>query len=362
MRKSLGDKLKEMEQRFEDLERKILDPQVAAQGQSYAALLKEHGALMKAVGPYRAWKRAREQIDEAEAILSDAHSDDELKQIAQEEITALREEAVRLREQVKRLALETESAPDRDAILEIRAGTGGEEAALFAADLLRMYSRYAERRGWRVSQLDARSTDMGGFREVMVSIAGDDAYGRLRFESGGHRVQRVPVTEGQGRIHTSLVTVAVLPEAEEVDAQIAPGDIEIEFFRASGPGGQKVNKTSSAVRVLHKPTGIHASCQNSPSQHKNRAAALRVLRARVLDSLTSKQQAERAEERRSIIGSGDRNERVRTYNFPQSRITDHRIGLSLHNLPDVLDGDLDELIEALLEYELAEREKGLEFE
>ena len=362
MAESLGNQLKEMEARFEELDRKILDPATAAQGQLYASLLREHGRLMKVVESYRAWKRAHEQQDEAEAILADPEADEELKQMAREEVAELRKGAAELREKVKRLAVEEEAALDRDAIVEIRAGTGGDEAALFAADLLRMYARYAERRGWRLSQLDGKPTHLGGFKEVTVSIAGQDAYRRLRFESGGHRVQRVPVTEAQGRIHTSLVTVAVLPEAEEVDVRINPEDIEMEFFRASGPGGQKVNKTSSAVRILHKPTGIEAACQDSPSQHKNRAAAMRVLRARVLDSIASKQIAERAAERRSMIGSGDRNARIRTYNFPQNRISDHRVGLSMHNLPTVLDGELDEIIEALLEHELAEREKGFELE
>ena len=247
-------------------------------------------------------------------------------------------------------------------IIEVRAGTGGEEAALFAADLVRMYGHYAERHHWSVTQLDARPTDLGGFKEITLSIAGEDAFRRLRFESGGHRVQRVPTTEAQGRIHTSLVTVAVLPEAEAVDVEVHPSDVEMSFFRASGPGGQKVNKTSSAVRLVHRPTGIEATCQESPSQHKNRAHAMRVLRTRLFEHLASQQQAERAEERRILIGSGDRNERIRTYNFPQNRVTDHRIGLTLYDLRRIMDGELDELIKGLMEHELAEREKDLQLE
>jgi len=360
MAESFVARLEAMVDRLAAVDRQLLDPETARQGAVCAALMRERGRLAKVVEPYLAWKRACARLEESRAVLSDATADAELKQLAADEISAIEQEVARLREEVKRAFIRDEGAPERNVIMEIRAGTGGEEAALFAADLCRMYSRFAESRGWRVTQLDARPTDLGGFREVTLSIEGEGAYRALRLESGGHRVQRVPITESQGRIHTSLVTVAVLPEAEELDVQINPADIEMSFFRASGPGGQKVNKTSSAVRLVHLPTGIEASCQDSPSQHKNRAAAMRVLRARLFEHFRSLQKAARDEERRTQIGSGDRNERIRTYNFPQDRVTDHRIGLTVHNLPRILDGDLEPIIRALEEYEIAQREKGLD--
>ena len=362
MSKSLSDRLEEMERQFEQIEQKIVDPQVMSQGQLYALLLKERGRLVKIVQPYRAWKQARLRLKETEGILAEEVSDADLREIAREEAPKLRDDVARLRETVKRAAVAEAGGQDRDVILEIRAGTGGEEAALFAGDLLRMYTRYAESRGWKTTELDARATDLGGYKEVTLAIAGDGAYRRLRFESGGHRVQRVPETEAQGRIHTSLVTVAVLPEAQEVEIDINPADIEMEFSRSSGPGGQNVNKTSSAVRLIHKPTGVEARCQETPSQHKNRTHAMRVLRARLFDYFASRQHAERDDERRSMIGSGDRNERIRTYNFPQNRVTDHRIGLTIYDLQRILNGDLDPLIEGFLEHEFAEREKGLQLD
>lgn len=362
MSRSLGDRFEEMERRFAEVEGRISDPEVMAQGRVYASLLKERGRLAKALAPYRSWQAARDRLAEARAILEDAASDADLRTLAREELENLEREVARLRGEVKRVAVQNERAPDRNVVMEIRAGTGGEEAALFAGDLFRMYARYAESKGWRVTQLDARPTDLGGFKEITFSVEGEGAYPRLRFESGGHRVQRVPATEAQGRIHTSLVTVAVMPEAEDVELELNPTDIEMSFFRASGPGGQKVNKTSSAVRLVHTPTGIEATCQESPSQHKNRAHAMRVLRARLFEQIMSRRQAARAEERRGKIGSGDRNARIRTYNFPQNRVTDHRVGLTVHDLPAILDGKPDEIIEALLEHEVTEQEEGLELE
>jgi len=358
----LADKLEDLDRRFVQVEQLISDPEVAADRDRFTQLIREHGRLNKIVDPWRRLKSLREQIDEAKHILRDPESDADLRALAESEIDELSPKEAEMVESIKREFLTDDADSSRNAIMEIRAGTGGEEAALFAADLFRMYVRYAESQGWKTSVLDKHETDLNGFREITLAVEGDGVFSALRYESGGHRVQRVPVTEASGRIHTSLCTVAVLPEIEAVEVEINPDDLQIDFFCASGPGGQKVNKTSSAVRITHLPTGLVAQCQESPSQHKNRAQAMRVLASRIRDDATQKQQAARSEERRTKIGSGDRSERIRTYNFPQNRLTDHRINFTLYDLENILLGRLDPVIEALTEYEIAQREKELSFE
>ena len=323
----------------------------APQRPDYPARLKELGQL----------DRAKSLFDRAVALegrraqADDLGSDPEMADLASEESAACDKEEASLQDEVVGLLVDEQTGGSRNVILEVRAGTGGDEAGLFAADLFRMYGAYAESRKWKTEILASHGTDLGGFREIIGSIQGPGAYGRLRFESGGHRVQRVPVTESSGRIHTSAATVAVLPEVEEVEVQIAKEDLRIDVMRASGPGGQSVNKTSSAVRMTHIPTGLVVSCQDEKSQHKNKARALRILRSRLYDLEAGKRDAERAEERRSQIGSGDRSARIRTYNYPQSRVTDHRIGFTSHDLDGVLSGALDPLLDALTEWDRQER-------
>lgn len=352
------EKLAAMAARYRELERQLSDPQVLLVPQRYRRVAREHGALGKVVSRYERLLALRDQEQQALSVMDESRRDEDLYAIAHEELEQTRQQREYLEAELEELLLEEATDTDRDVIVEIRAGTGGEEAALFAADLFRMYTRYAERRGWSVELLDTRPTDLGGFKEVIFSVRGDDVFRRLRFESGVHRVQRVPVTEAGGRIHTSTATVAVLPEAEEVDVEIRPEEIEMEFYRASGPGGQNVNKTSSAVRLIHKPTGTVATCQDEPSQHKNRAKAMRILRSRIYESLRQQEERERTRARRVQIGTGERSEKVRTYNFPQNRVTDHRINLDLYRLGTVLEGDLDELIGALLERDRQERLKA----
>ena len=358
----LADKLEEMDRRFVDIEGLISDPKVAADRPRLTSLIREHGRLSKVVHQWRDLKSVRNELAEARSILDDPGSDSDLRELAQGEIDELGARDAEIADTIKRSFLTQDEDSSRNAIMEIRAGTGGEEAALFAADLFRMYVRHAEAEGWKTSVLDKHETDLNGFREVTLAIEGDGAFRALRYESGGHRVQRVPVTEAGGRIHTSLCTVAVLAEAEPVEVEIDPGDLEVEFFCASGPGGQKVNKTSSAVRIKHKPTGIVASCQETPSQHKNRAQAMRVLASRVREHVEGRQRDARDEERRTMIGSGDRSQRIRTYNFPQNRLTDHRINFTLYDLENVLLGRLEPVISALTDYEIAQREKDLSFD
>ena len=299
------------------------------------------------------------EIQSTQEMLRDK-LDSELRELAEAELASLEEDKSSLEEKLKVLLLPSDPLDEKNVIMEIRAGTGGDEAALFAGDLFRMYSRYAERNGWQIESMSSNPTELGGFKEAIVMISGDRVYSRLKYESGVHRVQRVPETEASGRIHTSAATVAVLPEAEDVDIEIDPNDLRVDVFRSSGHGGQSVNTTDSAVRITHIPTGMVVTCQDEKSQHKNKDKALKVLRARLLDQLMEEQEAGIAETRKTQVGSGDRSERIRTYNFPQSRVTDHRIGLTTHRLTEFLDGDLDEMIEALIVSAQSERLKKAE--
>ena len=343
------------ENRYEELNLKLYDPTVAADREQYAALMKEHKEITPIVEHYRALKKAEADAAGAQQLLDDPDSNKELRQMAAEELNAAREDAARIAEALKILLLPRDPNDERSVIVEIRGGAGGEEAALFAYNLYRMYTMYAEKRGWKTEIVNLNETELGGFKEVSFTIDGDGAYSRLKFESGVHRVQRVPETETQGRIHTSTATVAVLPEADEVELELDPKDLQIDTFRSSGAGGQHINKTSSAIRVTHLPTGTVVECQDERSQYKNKDKALRVLRARLLDAKVAEQNAEIAANRRSQVGTGDRSERIRTYNYPQLRVTDHRIGLTLYRLADILNGDLDEIIDALIAADRAEK-------
>ena len=347
------DKLNEIEAKYNAIQEKLLAPGAYSDPANMAGLLREQKTLQPVVEAHRALQAAREQEEEARAMAQDA--DAEIRALAQEELETLRHEMTRLTEELKILLLPGDPDADKNVIMEIRGGVGGEEAALFAAALWRMYSMYAERMRWKPEILSINETELGGIKEVVVQIAGAGAYSRLKFESGAHRVQRVPDTEAQGRIHTSAATVAVLPEAEEVDIDINPEELEITTCRAGGAGGQHVNKTESAIRIVHRPTGIVVECQDERSQHKNRDKAMRVLRSKLYEMKQKELADARADERRGQVGSGDRSERVRTYNFPQGRVTDHRIGLTLYKLQAVMDGDLDELIHALITADQAER-------
>ena len=358
----LADKLEQMDRRFAELEGLMSDPQVIGDSRRYTEILREHGRLGGVVGQWRELKDVRGQLEEARSILDDPASDADLRELASAEVPELLPREQAIREAIKRAFLTEDADSDRNSILEIRAGTGGDEAALFAADLLRMYMRFAERKGWKAAILDKSETNLDGLREAVVAVEGKDVYRCLRYESGGHRVQRVPITESSGRIHTSLCTVAVLPEAEPVDVEVSPEDLQIDFYCASGPGGQKVNKTSSAVRITHLPTGIVAQCQESPSQHKNRAQCMRVLMSRIRDQKTAQARDARDAERRGMIGSGDRSQRVRTYNFPQNRVTDHRINQSFYDLENIMLGHIDGLLDAMIEYDIAQREKDFSLE
>ncbi len=350
-------KLDEIEQTYIDLEKKLSSPEIIEDRKKYKELAKSHAELEEIVSVYREYKEVLEQLKESKELAKD--SDPEIRELAKEEIPRLEEKKEELEHKLKVLLIPEDPLDKKSVILEIRAGTGGEEAALFAADLLRMYTRFAEKNNWKVDLVDAHRTGTGGFKEVIVNISGDRVYSKLKYESGVHRVQRVPITESQGRIHTSAVTVAVLPEADEVEIEIDPNDLRIDVFRASGPGGQSVNTTDSAVRITHIPTGLVVCCQDEKSQHKNKAKALKVLRSRLLQLKREEAKQQEDEMRRSQVGSGDRSERIRTYNFPQGRVTDHRINLTLYNLEGVLNGDLEQIIDPLVQYYQAKKIKEL---
>jgi peptide chain release factor 1 len=350
--------LDEIQQRFEDLEQRLSDPEVVRNRDLYTRYMREHGDLGPIVDAFRQYRQAKEELEESRALLSDR--DPEIKELARREIDAVSDRIDRLETELKQLLVPKDPNDDKNVFLEIRAGTGGEEAALFAGDLFRMYYRYGENRRWKFETISQHYTDGGGFKEVIVLIKGRGAYSRLKYESGTHRVQRVPVTETQGRIHTSAVTVAVLPEVEDVEVHVDPNDLKFDVFRSSGPGGQSVNTTDSAVRVTHLPTGLVVICQDEKSQHKNKAKALKVLMARLYDLELRQQQDEISEKRKSQVGSGDRSERIRTYNFPQGRMTDHRVGLTLYRLDSILAGDIDEIIDALSTHYQAQALRNVE--
>ena len=353
------EKLQSIEDLYLELEQQISDPAVIARQDEWRKLTKEHAHLTDIVTVFRQYKQVSADLEEAKELLAES-TDEEMNSFLKEEIAENTEKIEDLTERLKVLLLPRDPNDEKDVIVEIRAGTGGEEAALFAADLLRMYTRYAERQGWKAEIISDNATDIGGFKEVIFAIEGTGAYSRLKFESGVHRVQRVPTTESGGRIHTSAATVAVLPEAEDVEVEIDANDLRIDVFCSSGPGGQSVNTTQSAVRITHLPSGIVVSCQDEKSQLKNKEKAMRVLRARLYEKAQEEQQAELAQARKSQVGSGDRSERIRTYNFPQGRVTDHRIGLTLYKLEQFLDGELDEMVDALITNEQAELLKKVE--
>ncbi len=347
-------KLEDVEKRYEDLTEKISDPEVIAQNKEWQKMMKEHSELTPIVEKYREYKKLEQSIKDNEEMLSDP----ELKELAQEEIKNAKEKLPQIEEEIKILLIPKDPDDDKNTICEIRAGTGGEEAALFAGELFRMYSMYSERKHWKLEVLNENATELGGYKEITFMISGKGVYSRMKFESGAHRVQRVPETESNGRIQTSAATVAVLPVVEDVQIDINPADIKMEVFRASGAGGQHINKTSSAVRLIHIPTGMVAECQTERSQVQNREYAMRLLKSRLYEIEKEKQDAELTNARRSQVGSGDRSEKIRTYNFPQGRITDHRIGMSIYQMEDFLNGNLDGMIDALITADTAEKLKG----
>ncbi len=339
------EQIRQAQGKSEELEKRLADPDLAKTPSELAAVGKELADLRPLLEAGRAWQAVVQGLADAREMLGE--DDAEMRELAEAEISDLEARQEELDAEIRQLLIPKDPNDGKDAILEIRAGTGGDEAALFAADLFRMYSRYAEGKRWKIEPISVSETDGGGLKEVIVSVAGSGAFGRLKFERGVHRVQRVPATESQGRIHTSTVTVAVMPEAEEVDIAIDPSDLRIDVFRSSGPGGQSVNTTDSAVRITHEPTGVVVTCQDEKSQHKNKAKAMKVLRSRILEAELERQHSERADERRSQVGSGERSEKIRTYNYPQNRITDHRAGFTLHKLELAMEGEIDELLEGV---------------
>lgn len=341
------EKLQSLEKKYEDLNLQMSDPAILADQNAYKQLAKAHGELEPIVHKYREYREVLDQLEDAEVMLREPQEAD-FAEMLKEEIATLSASQEALEEELQVLLLPKDPNDEKNVIVEVRAGTGGDEAALFAGTLFRMYSRYAETQRWNVEILSSNATELGGFKEVIFMIEGQGAYSRLKFESGVHRVQRIPATEAGGRIHTSTATVAVLPEAEEVELHIEPSDLKFDVYRSSGPGGQSVNTTDSAVRVTHLPTGIVVACQDEKSQHKNKDKALKILRARLYEQLQEEAEREQAATRRSQVGTGERSERIRTYNYPQGRVTDHRIGLTLYKIDLIVDGDLDEIIDALI--------------
>ena len=347
-------KLEAVERRYEELNKLISDPEVIARQNEWKNLMKEHSDMVNIVEKYREYKKVKEAYDEAQEMLADK----DLKELAEVQMDECREKLPKIEEELKILLIPKDKDDEKNIICEIRGGAGGDEAALFAGTLFRMYSMYAERKHWKLEVLNENATELGGYKEISFMITGKGVYSRLKFESGVHRVQRVPDTESSGRIHTSTATVAVLPVVEDVEVELNPADIRMEVFRASGAGGQHVNKTSSAVRLIHEPTGIVAECQTERSQVQNREYAMRLLKSRIYEMEKKKQDEELASERKSQVGAGDRSEKIRTYNYPQGRITDHRIGLSIYQMEDFLNGNLDEMIDAITAYDRAEKLKG----
>ena len=352
------DKLKSVEEKFEDINAQLCDPDVISDMEKYRKLMQDVKHLTPIVEKYREYKKVNADLEEAKMLLDEGGLDKDFREMVFEQLEESKQKIEVIGEELKILLLPRDPNDDRNVIIEIRGGAGGEESALFANSLFRMYSMYAETRGWKPEVLSSNPTELGGFKEVSFMISGDGAYSRFKFESGVHRVQRVPETESQGRIHTSTVTVAVLPEAQDVDIEINPADLQIDTYRSSGAGGQHINKTESAIRITHIPTGTIVECQDERSQHKNKDKAMKILRSRILDAEREKQNKEIAGERKSQVGTGDRSERIRTYNYPQGRVSDHRIGLTLYKIEAILNGDLDEIIDALITADTAEKLKA----